>query len=162
MPRRTSTHHYPSSSRNESGGFTGKNGGRCRSFLHFRPRQACADGGNGLGRRIGDARLLQGRCSGFWGKEGRLRGDYGGLQRGDRFLCRHRSCRGHRCRGPTAQSFDLLCAVSARGNSNEGVIGTVATGFEEGTQLNGRFLGENAGNDLDLVIEARIAQNVAQ
>jgi hypothetical protein len=52
--------------------------------------------------------------------------------------------------------------VSARGNSNEGVIGTVAAGFEEGTQLNGRFLGENAGNDLDLMVEARVAQNVAQ
>lgn len=52
--------------------------------------------------------------------------------------------------------------MSARGNSNEGVIGTVATGFKEGTQLNGRFLGENAGNDLDLMVEARIAQNVAQ
>ena len=162
MPRRTSTHHYPSGSWNESGGFTGKNGGGCRSFLHFRPRQACADGGNGLGRRIGDARLLTSRCGRFWGKDGGLRGDYGGLQRGGGFLCRNRSCRGRRYRGPTAQGFDLLGAVSARRHSNEGVIRTVATGFEEGTQLNGRFLGENAGNDLDLMVEARVAQNVAQ
>ena len=48
------------------------------------------------------------------------------------------------------------------GDSNEGVVRAIPTCFEECSKLDGCFLSQDSGNDLDLVIEARITKNVAQ
>ena len=66
--------------------------------------------------------------------------------------------------GPATQGFNfrLFGFTFTRRDSNEGVIRAIPTRFEECTKLDGCFLSQNSGNDLDLVIEARITKNIAQ
>lgn len=66
--------------------------------------------------------------------------------------------------GPTTQGFNfrLFRFTYTRRDANEGVVRTIPTRFEECTKLDGCFLSQNSGNDLDLVIEARITKNIAQ
>ena len=66
--------------------------------------------------------------------------------------------------GPTTQGFNfrLFGFTFTRRDSNEGVVRAIPTRFEECTKLDGCFLSQNSGNDLDLVIEARITKNIAQ
>ena len=65
--------------------------------------------------------------------------------------------------GPTTQGFNfrLFRFTYTRRDANEGVVRTIPTRFEECTKLDGCFLCQNSGNDLDLVIEARITKNIA-
>ena len=65
--------------------------------------------------------------------------------------------------GPTTQGFNFsfFRFTFTRRDSNEGIVRTIPTRFEECTKLDGCFLSQNSGNDLDLVIEARITKNIA-
>ena len=66
--------------------------------------------------------------------------------------------------GPTTQGFNFrfFGFTFTRRDSNEGVVRAIPTRFEECTKLDGCFLSQNPGNDLNLVIEARITKNVTQ
>ena len=59
-------------------------------------------------------------------------------------------------------NFSFFRFTFTRRDSNEGIVRTIPTRFEECTKLDGCFLSQNSGDDLDLVIEARITKNIAQ
>jgi hypothetical protein len=64
---------------------------------------------------------------------------------------------------PATQGFDFrfFGFTFTRRDANEGVVRAIPTCFEECAKLDGCFLSQNSGNDLDLVIEARITKNIA-